>query len=141
MSDRNSCDVCGETKQTETLQWGDRGEPFLIARACGDCRRGVVMPALRRVFGGSGINLNDPGDPWTERDPEGSAAFFRTEAGTVHAVRSVTENPTGDSVCYGYCGIRRLAEPQEAEPPLDPAGDGCGRCALSAPHLFEEDEA
>jgi len=140
------CHLCGEDKPTETLAFDGhlhfRADLWNVARVCADCREDRLMPVLRRLFGGEGINVSAP-DP-DAAEPVGTPAghafsVFETERGTVHVVRETERAPSllWRARCVGLCGVEAVAEPEPRSRPFSRQEEGvvCGRCARSRPGL------
>jgi len=136
-----ACDLCGnERTGTEMLCFDQRQRPkprevWRIARVCPACREEKLMPVLRRLFGGEGINLADPeGDDERDLPAEPGSAFRSFEhpnTGTVHVARTVRSGPGTlyEARCVGLCGISARTEPEERHEPLDGQRESvCQRC-------------
>jgi hypothetical protein len=143
-----SCDLCpAEGDDVEVLGFDHRDQQarediWRIARVCPDCRKEHLMPALRTVFGGEGINLGsaDGDDGWrTIKPAQYDASFFAFEGSqTWHAARTVKRAVLlpDEWRCVGHCGIEARVEPEPRQQSLSARREGitlCGRCARLAP--------
>lgn len=142
------CDMCGESgPSVRVLSHSAVGpdaagsdEPWRVARACGSCLEGKVMPTLRWLFGGSPW-MSGSGPGRYAVDPPMGSLFrsFETGAGTTHVAAEVLTGPALGfrTLCVAECGIEAVAVPNAKSALLESRGEGvCSRCEASRPEVF-----